>query len=343
MSHDLARLPAHELTARLYQLRRRERRLLVELLLHIGEVDRRKLYLELAFPSLFAFLEGYLGYSGGSAFRRCTAARLLARFPVLAEYLADGRLSLATLVELRDVLDEDRLDEVLARAAGRTEKEVQQLVAALRPRPAVPDLVRRLPAAPAAVDAPAAAPAPVPPSRPGRVEPLSATQHLLRATVSDDFVRDLDLVRAALSHKLPGGSLEAVLHECLRVTLGMYEKRRRDAGQPATAPANDNRGSRYIPAAVRDEVWRRDGGCCAFVAADGRRCESRQLLQFHHVVPFARGGAATVEQIALRCAGHNRLEAEHDFGAAHVEAAIQRARESPRPRPRPVERQGSLF
>jgi hypothetical protein len=34
-----------------------------------------------------------------SAFRRTTAARLLARFPVVADYLADGRLNLTTLVE----------------------------------------------------------------------------------------------------------------------------------------------------------------------------------------------------------------------------------------------------
>jgi len=46
----------------------------------------------------------------------------MARFPVIAEYLADGRLGLVTLVLLREVLDESNLRQILDRAAGRTEE-----------------------------------------------------------------------------------------------------------------------------------------------------------------------------------------------------------------------------
>ncbi len=34
----------------------------------------------------------------------------------------------------------------------------------------------------------------------------------------------------------------------------------------------------------------------------------------HHIVPFARGGRETVENLALRCRCHNGLAAEEDFG-----------------------------
>jgi len=148
MDPTLSQLAPDRLTARLYQLRGQERRLLVDLLWHLAEVDRRRLYLDMAFPSLFAFATGFLGYSKAAAFRRTTAARLVARFPIVADYLADGRLSLTTLVELRDVLAAERLGEILGRAAGRTEDEVKELVAALAPRPAPADLFRRLPASP---------------------------------------------------------------------------------------------------------------------------------------------------------------------------------------------------
>ena len=341
MIRALAHVTADQLTARLHELRRQERHLLVELLAYVGEVDRRRLYLELGYPSLWAFLTQHLGYASSSAGRRCIAARLMARFPVVAEYLEDGRLRLTTLVELRDVLDEAHLDEILARAAGRTEDDVKRLVAALRPQPPVPDLLRRLPApraagatgaAGTAAAAPAAPapppPAPPPPATPGRVTPLSATQHLLRATVSDAFVRDLDEVRAALSHKLPGGSLEAVLHECLRVTLAACEMKRRGTGKAIPTAANQNE-SRYVPAAIRDEVWRRDQGRCTFVGSTGHVCASAHQLELHHLVPFARGGAATVANLALRCRVHNRYEAELDFGRAHVEQAIARSRPDP--------------
>jgi len=45
------------------------------------------------------------------------------------------------------------------------------------------------------------------------------------------------------------------------------------------------------------------------------RCTERGFLEFHHVVPFADGGSATVENIQLRCRAHNQYESELWFGA----------------------------
>jgi hypothetical protein len=111
----LSELSDADLVGRLVQIRKLERSLLVEFLRYLGEVDRRKTALGLGFPSLFSFCTDHLGLTEASAFRRTTGARLLARFPLVAEYLADGRLNLTTLVELRDVLDEAHLVEIAAR------------------------------------------------------------------------------------------------------------------------------------------------------------------------------------------------------------------------------------
>src|SRR5215831_3464634 len=131
---SLAGLSPDKLTARLYELRAQERVLLVEFLAYLGELDRRRLYLELGFSSTFAFATSYLGLTNSSAFRRVTAARLMVRFPVVADFLADARLNLTTLVALREVLSEEGPGSILDRAAGRSEDEVKELVAALRPR-----------------------------------------------------------------------------------------------------------------------------------------------------------------------------------------------------------------
>jgi hypothetical protein len=96
-------------------------------------------------------------------------------------------------------------------------------------------------------------------------------RHVLRVTVGATFVADLEAVRQALSHKLPGAGLVEVLHECLRVTLARVQGRRRGSGKKTSAKAPPP-GSRYVPAAVRHEVWTRDGGQCAFVGSTGRRC-----------------------------------------------------------------------
>ncbi len=354
----LADLPDQALTTRLLEIRKHERSLLVELLSLLAELDRRRTVLALGYSSLFSFCTDRLRLTKASAFRRTTAARLLARFPVVAEYLADGRLNLTTLVELRDVLDEAHATQILDRAAGRTEDQVKEMVAALRPQPAPPDLLRKLPTPrndgcgsgpepvpggtahqtaelpmpasplpPAAPTAPAGLAQPGPASaRPSAgtaasVQPIALDRHVLRITVRATFVADLEAVRQALSHKLPGAGLEQVLHECLRITLGHIQGRRRGAGKKTSAKSPPQ-GSRYVPAAVRHEVWTRDGGQCAFVGSTGQRCTSRHQLELHHVDPFARGGAPTTANLSLRCHAHNRYAAEQDFGREHIAQKI---------------------
>jgi 5-methylcytosine-specific restriction endonuclease McrA len=68
-----------------------------------------------------------------------------------------------------------------------------------------------------------------------------------------------------------------------------------------------------VPAAVKREVWARDEGRCAFIGNSGR-CIERGFLEFHHVVPFADGGATDAANLQLRCRAHNAFEAEEWFG-----------------------------
>lgn len=78
-------------------------------------------------------------------------------------------------------------------------------------------------------------------------------------------------------------------------------------------PSRPARRSRRIPAAVRREVWRRDGGRCGYVAADGVRCSATTLLEYHHRVPVADGGANTVDNTMLVCVMHHRRESARVF------------------------------
>ena len=91
------------------------------------------------------------------------------------------------------------------------------------------------------------------------------------------------------------------------------------AGGDAEA-ADDARPQRHAPrpaphpAAVKRAVRARDGDRCAYVDPQGRRCGERRGLQFHHRHPHGYGGDRSVDNIALRCGGHNRYEAEGDYG-----------------------------
>jgi hypothetical protein len=79
---------------------------------------------------------------------------------------------------------------------------------------------------------------------------------------------------------------------------------------------------RYVPVRLRREIHARDRGQCAFVSADGRRCNARVFLEFDQVRPFARFGAADALNIRLLCKAHNLWHARHCFGVLHVAAKI---------------------
>jgi hypothetical protein len=350
----LTDLPDEVITGRLMAIVKDERKAIVEFLEYLAEVERRRTFLAMGFSSMFAYLAEHLRLSNGCAFRRSKAARLMARFPIIADYLRDGRLSLKKLVELREVLDEEHVVEILDRAVEMTENQVKELVVELRPKKALADLLQKLPtprndsSRPPAEPTPAllpqgeppvvetapplpppvaAAPARVPTTPPGRVEPIAPDRHVLRVTVDSAFVADLQAVRDALSHKMPGAGLEAVLHECIRATLKQIEKRRQGTGSKQVVETPPP-GTTYVPAPVRKEVWRRDEGRCTFVSKDGRRCCSRHQLEFHHLLAVANGGLSTVDNVTLRCKSHNRYAAEQDFGVEHVARKIARRREA---------------
>jgi hypothetical protein len=49
-------------------------------------------------------------------------------------------------------------------------------------------------------------------------------------------------------------------------------------------------------------------------------------LELHHIEPFAQGGANLAANLTLRCAAHNVLEAEQDFGRTYIEQKRAQAR-----------------
>jgi hypothetical protein len=89
--------------------------------------------------------------SEGAAYRRITAACLVKRFPALLGRIERGEIHLSALVLLRGHLTEQNVGELVTEAAGKTTREIAELLARRAPKPDVPSLIRKLPSAPAAV------------------------------------------------------------------------------------------------------------------------------------------------------------------------------------------------
>jgi len=179
------------------------------------------------------------------------------------------------------------------------------------------------------------------------VEPLDADLRRLHVTVSRRFLGKLEAARDALAHAGGGVDVEAVLEAGLDLLLGKQArrrgqvKRRREASRvegsaPASAVASPLAGgaeaasaSAHVPAEVRRAVWERDGCRCQWRMSSGGVCGSTRRLQLDHIIPRARGGPSTIDNLRVLCAFHNDLAARQAFGEAWIRRAKRRSEPAP--------------
>jgi 5-methylcytosine-specific restriction endonuclease McrA len=349
--------------------------------MHLAELDRRRLHLRTGFPSLFRYCMQTLGFSEFEAVFRIAAARLGQKFPLIFELLERRQIHLSALHLLRHHLTQQNHRELLAEACHKSKRQVELLLAHRFPHADVRPSLREL----------------------RRLEPLAPGRYRLELTIDEQTKQDLERACELLSHVSAVADFALVVQRGARAVVEQLEKKRygkraasgrkqvssmrrdranQNAGHRANAdegpvptgreqghvmlPANESgrrrvdegeasgvvqrdvtvgatlpksdglraksteqrselqsprRARKRIPSHVRRAVAERDDGCCTFVSGEGRRCRSRQLLQIHHEQPWARGGADTPDNLRLLCAEHNRLLAERDFGAEHIERA----------------------
>jgi 5-methylcytosine-specific restriction endonuclease McrA len=333
-SRSLTHLTDAQLLLAVTALAGHEREATAQLIASLAELDARRLYLGEGFSSLFTYCTQCLHLSEHAAYRRIEAARATRKWPVILDLLADGSITLTTVCLLASHLTPENHLAALAAATHRSKRQVEQQVAALRPLPPVPSSVRKLPAPKPALSPLAAGAemgvhlppppqasitsdmvrrAPEPPRSPAVVTPLAPERYKVQLTISRDTHDKLRRVQDLLRHSIPDGDPAAIFDRALTLLLADLEKKKlAQTHRPRPAGQSTPR-SRHVPAAVRREVWQRDGGQCAFTGARGR-CAERGFLEFHHVVPFADGGETTSANLQLRCRAHNTYEAAARLG-----------------------------
>lgn len=340
----LTELEDAELLAAVTHAAANERSVTVQLIVLLSELDARRLYLREGCASLFTYCTQVLHLSEHAAYGRITAARAARRFPNLLTLLEEGAITLTTVGLIAPYLTLQNADSLLTIARHQSKREVEQIVAALRPQPPQPSAVRAVPASAAVVGAysSGAGDQPVadsgPPSNrsaasdtdpdlvddPGMtsadgngarvsVTTLSPEHYRVHITISRETHEDLRRAQDLLRHVVPTGDPAAIFSRALRLLVKQLERTRMSAVSHPRASRGVAPGSRRITAAVRRQVWARDEGRCAFVGSQGR-CTERGFLEVHHLKPFAAGGASTVQNLELRCRAHNVYEAEKVFG-----------------------------
>jgi 5-methylcytosine-specific restriction endonuclease McrA len=337
-------LADRDLLATVHQLAVDERHATTRLIASLAELDARRLYLAEGYSSLFTYCTQALHLSEHAAYGRIEAARAARAYPLVLERLEAGDITLTTIGLLSPHLTPDNHRQLLDATQRKSKREVEHLVATLRPQPPVPSVTRKLPdRSPVRVDASASAPHPATPltdlatptsagnsrtpgreAKPAVVKPVDAERYKVQFTVTRETLEKLRCVQDLMRHTCPNGDIGIVFERALTMLLEHLERTKLAQVSRAREPRGAATESRHIPAAVRRAVWARDKGQCAFVGRRGR-CTERGFLEFHHVLPFADGGAAVVENIQLRCRAHNQYESEQWFRAAHPVVVRERA------------------
>jgi hypothetical protein len=121
-------------------LAKAERLITRKLLEKIAHVHERRLYADLGYPSLLAWMMGDLHYSKSAAFRRISAARLIQDIPEAKAMVEDGHINVTTLTQLKSAIQQTeketktrislaRKTELIAKIKNKFSDETDRVIA----------------------------------------------------------------------------------------------------------------------------------------------------------------------------------------------------------------------
>jgi len=328
-------LKDQELLSKTKSLVQKERELLTEVLQHMREIDRRKLYSDLGYRSLFDYAVKELGYSEGQAARRIQALRLMNEIPQVKAKIESGALSLTNISHAQSLFRESKKAanpmnseqklEVLAKLENKSTREAEKVLYSIGFETAIPREKERV---------------------------ISETDTEVRFVITEELKNKLQVVRALLGIKGVNMGWAELISEMASLSAERLEqkkfgKKRAEPEQEQTSRsrnkasevivsehdheqtrqnftdtknevnlqqnpiATKQRVTRYISAEVKHRVWLRDKGRC-------QKCQSKYLLQYDHVKPIALNGETSEHNLRLRCFSCNQRAAMKTFGVNHM-------------------------
>nr|WP_295900546.1 HNH endonuclease signature motif containing protein [uncultured Bdellovibrio sp.] len=299
-----------ELVARLEKLVRTERKITHVILLHILEIEDRKIYAELGFDSMYSYLTKQLGYSEASAYRRIQSARLLKHVPGIAEKLESGALNLTQLTQVQKcikeemrtsgtIISQNQAQKILEDIENKNTFETQKVLAVEFNQP-----IQTI----------------------ETVKPQADETVRLEITLSKEEFEELKKAKEHLSHICIDGSWSDVISTLAKKfnnsKLGnkisnptMITSTLVPASTHSFSVARDqefkkSNRRKYISIQIKRELLKKARYCCEYInSKTGTKCSSKYQLQIDHIRPWALGGGDDIANLRVLCRTHNNLAA----------------------------------
>ena len=290
-------LSHNDLIANFSDLVQKELQITAQVLACIAEIDRRKLYLEKGYSSLFDFLVRDYGYSPGAAMRRVDGARLLRELPDVKEKIERGTLTLSQANQIqraaREMKKAERAlstkekQELIVQVEHASKKETEKIIAERLNLPALPIQKETL------------------------HRDASVT---LTLTFSAEQIEMLEQVRNMVSHAVNSQNWsELCVYLAKKELARRTNTRSTNSRSTKTAtPSNSNvaatvKTRRALPARVRKTLLNTDARC-QYKNHKGEQCHSSRYLQIDHIQSISSGGSNDIENLQILCGTHNRYK-----------------------------------
>ena len=290
------------------------------------ELDRTKAYLKVS-SSLFHFLTNELRYSEGAAMRRIHAARLIAKFSNVRELLRTRQVSLCTLSMIaRECLTSGK-DELLHAIIGKSKREVEAILAFRKadtgksplreqvrviaaPQPHELSNIKSSASGGTVTTTQASESSEEGAFSPPPLQP--APMYRMSFTASSEVYERYQEVVAGMSHKIGTATDQVVLvfEAGLELLQKELRKKRGQGTVEKSVAVTSTKNSRYVPAALKRNVFTKAGCKCEYRFEDGTRCSSDYQLEVDHIVPYALGGKTKEDNLRVVCRNHNQFLAK---------------------------------
>jgi hypothetical protein len=318
------------------RLVKQERELLSQVLNHLKEIERRRLFSTLGYPSLFEYATKHLKYSESQAHRRISAMRLIKEIPEIEEKVKSGDLNLSNLTDAQthfrneakenNPLNIEQKKDLIEKLKNKSHRQAQQILTQASSNPTKPQERKKV-----------------------------ITPELSQITfpATEELLNKLNNIKGLYAHTKPNMSYAELFELMADLVLANYNPARKKSPpkkdinsnsikqNKATSQKNVVNGSannhiipqsnnlsklhncqsktsiskkccvkyrrKTIPAAIKKAIWQRDRGKCVV-------CGSTYALEIDHIIPISHGGTNDISNLSLTCRSCNQRAAIEKIG-----------------------------
>ena len=326
---DFSLISDQDLLLRMRRLVQSERKIMHLVLVHIREVEKRKLYLQEGVTSLYQYLTQILGYAENAAYDRIQGSRILTEG--IADQVERGSLKLSQLVRVSSCLKQSKKEgkivsdettlNIFKRIENKTIYETDQILAEEFE---------------------------MTPQHETKIKPQKDGSVQVQITLNSEEYSLFKKVQKLISHSVPDQSVAESVVYLAQFYLQKKEGRhffKQQSDSNVSAPESQQKQTKeikksntvshqvrslkseltqsfgkkpfllssrkYISIQAKRSLLRRAEYRCEYIyPSSNQRCDSCYQLQVDHLVPLALGGKDDIENLRILCGVHNRSEAE---------------------------------